>query len=418
MITKDLLLRLADKYGTPLYVYNFDGIKDRIFDFKAAFRARKLLICYALKANSNLSLLSYLASLDCGADCVSINEVKKALKAGIPKYKIIYSGVGKSDLDIKEALELDILFLNLESVEEMLRVESIAKDLNKSARISIRVNPNVDAKTHPYISTGLRENKFGVHIDSAKKMYIYANNSKYLSPIGIHFHIGSQLIELSPITQSANKVVELIFGLLALKIDLKFIDIGGGIGIKYSDEQTIDLYSYAQGILKEMNGLDLSIICEPGRYIVGNEGILISKILYEKQNENKRFCIVDAAMNDLIRPALYNAKHEIEYISLDSNEKLNIPDLLKNDVPFQEYTDIVGPICESSDYLAKNIKLPRTKRGDLIIIKSAGAYGFSMSSNYNSRLRCAEVAIIDGNDKLIRKREKFDDLLINELPYL
>lgn len=417
-MTKDLLLRLTDKYGTPLYVYDFDGIKDRIFDFKAAFRARKLLICYALKANSNLSLLSYLASLDCGADCVSINEVKKALRAGIPKYKIIYSGVGKSDLDIKEALELDILFLNLESVEEMLRVESIAKDLNKSARISIRVNPNVDAKTHPYISTGLRENKFGVHIDSAKKMYIYANNSKYLSPIGIHFHIGSQLTELSPITQSANKVVELIFGLLALKIDLKFIDIGGGIGIKYSDEQTIDLYSYAQGILKEMNGLDLSIICEPGRYIVGNEGILISKILYEKQNENKRFCIVDAATNDLIRPALYNAKHEIEYISLDSNEELNIPDLLKNDAPFQEYTDIVGPICESSDYLAKNIKLPRTKRGDLIIIKSAGAYGFSMSSNYNSRLKCAEVAIIDGNDKLIRKRERFDDLLINELPYL
>lgn len=417
-MTKDLLLRLTDKYGTPLYVYDFDGIKDRIFDFKAAFRARKLLICYALKANSNLSLLSYLASLDCGADCVSINEVKKALRAGIPKYKIIYSGVGKSDLDIKEALKLDILFLNLESVEEMLRVESIAKDLNKSARISIRVNPNVDAKTHPYISTGLRENKFGVHIDSAKKMYIYANNSKYLSPIGIHFHIGSQLTELSPITQSANKVVELIFGLLALKIDLKFIDIGGGIGIKYSDEQTIDLYSYAQGILKEMNGLDLSIICEPGRYIVGNEGILISKILYEKQNENKRFCIVDAATNDLIRPALYNAKHEIEYISLDSNEELNIPDLLKNDAPFQEYTDIVGPICESSDYLAKNIKLPRTKRGDLIIIKSAGAYGFSMSSNYNSRLKCAEVAIINGNDKLIRKREKFDDLLINELPYL
>lgn len=418
MITKDLLLRLADKYGTPLYVYDFDGIKKRIFDFKTAFRARKLLICYALKANSNLSLLSYLASLDCGADCVSINEVKKALKAGIPKYKIIYSGVGKSDLDIKEALELDILFLNLESVEEMLRVESIAKDLNKSARISIRVNPNVDAKTHPYISTGLKENKFGVHIDSAKKMYIYANNSKYLSPIGIHFHIGSQLTELSPITQSANKVVELIFGLLALKIDLKFIDIGGGIGIKYSDEQTIDLYSYAQGILKEMNGLDLSIICEPGRYIVGNEGVLISKILYEKQNENKRFCIVDAAMNDLIRPALYNAKHEIEYISLDSNEELNIPDLLKNDAPFQEYTDIVGPICESSDYLAKNIKLPRTKRGDLIVIKSAGAYGFSMSSNYNSRLRCAEVAIIDGNEKLIRKKEEFDDLLINELPYL
>ncbi|RAX55374.1 diaminopimelate decarboxylase [Helicobacter sp. 16-1353] len=417
-MTKDLLLYLANKYGTPLYVYDFDEIKNKVFDFKRAFKARKSLICYALKANSNLSLLSYLASLDCGADCVSINEVKRALKAGIPKYKIIYSGVGKSDLDIKEALELDILFLNLESVEEMLRVETIAKDLGKSARISIRVNPNVDAKTHPYISTGLRENKFGVNIESAKKMYIYAGNSKFLHPIGIHFHIGSQLVELSPITQSANKIVELIFGLLALKLDLKFIDIGGGIGIKYNDEKTIDIYSYAQGILKEMQGLDLSIICEPGRYIVGDCGVLISKILYEKQNENKRFCIVDAAMNDLIRPALYNAKHKIEYISVDTNQKSHIPDLLKDNTRFQEYADIVGPICESGDYIAKHIKIPRTKAGDLIIIKSAGAYGFSMSSNYNSRLKCAEVAIINGKDKLIRKRENFEDLIANELPYL
>lgn len=415
MLTKDFLIQIAKKYKTPLYIYDFNGIKNRVLEFKNVFKARKSLICYALKANSNLSLLSYLAKLECGADCVSINEVKKALLAKIPKYKIIFSGVGKSDLDIKEALELDILFINLESIEEMLRVEKIAKDNNKIARISIRVNPNVDAKTHPYISTGLKENKFGVDYQNAKKMYIYASNSASLSPIGIHFHIGSQLLELDPIKESANKIVELIFGLLALKVDLKFIDIGGGIGIKYNNETTIDLYSYAQGILKEMKGLDLTIICEPGRYIVGNEGILLSKVLYEKQNENKRFCIIDTAMNDLIRPSLYNAKHEIEHISLDSKDNIEIPPLLKNKEKLQEYADIVGPICESGDYLAKNVKLPQTKSGDLIIIKSAGAYGFSMSSNYNSRFKCAEVAIIDGKDKLIRKRENFDDLIKNEI---
>lgn len=416
MITQDSIIKFAEKYKTPLYVYDFDGIKDKVIEFKQAFKARKSILCYALKANSNLSLLSYLAKLDCGGDCVSINEVKRALKAGMPKYKIIYSGVGKTDDEIKEALELDILFINVESKMELLRIESIAESMKKNARISIRVNPDVDAKTHPYISTGLKENKFGVDMDTAKAMYIYANNSKYLNPIGIHFHIGSQLLDSNPIMESANKIVDLIFGLLALKINLKFIDIGGGIGIKYENEQTIDLYSYAQGILKALNGLDLSIIVEPGRYIVGNNGILISKVIYEKYNKNKRFCIIDAAMNDLIRPSLYNAKHSIKHISINKNT-IEIPQILKEN-EFIEKADIVGAICESGDYLAKDISLPPTQSGDLIIIESAGAYGFSMSSNYNSRTKCAEIAIIDGKEKLIRKRESFLDLIANEEPYL
>lgn len=416
MITQDSIIKFAEKYKTPLYVYDFDAIKDKVIEFKQAFKARKSILCYALKANSNLSLLSFLAKLECGADCVSINEVKKALKAGIPKYKIIYSGVGKTDDEIKEALELDILFINVESKMELLKIESIAESMNKSARISIRVNPDVDAKTHPYISTGLKENKFGVDMESAKAMYIYANNSKYLNPVGIHFHIGSQILDSTPIMQSAEKVIDLVFGLLALKIDLKFIDIGGGIGIKYENEQTIDLYSYAQGILKALNGLDLSIIVEPGRYIVGNNGILISKVIYEKYNKNKRFCIIDAAMNDLLRPALYNAKHSIKHISINKNT-IEIPQILKEN-EFIEKADIVGAICESGDYLAKDISLPPTQSGDLIIIESAGAYGFSMSSNYNSRTKCAEIAIIDGKEKLIRKRESFLDLIANEEPFL
>ena len=417
MITNDSIIKFAEKYKTPLYVYDFDGIKDKVIEFKQAFKARKSILCYALKANSNLSLLSYLAKLDCGADCVSINEVKKALKAGIPKYKIIYSGVGKTDDEIKEALELDILFINVESKMELLRIESIAESMKKNARISIRVNPDVDAKTHPYISTGLKENKFGVDMESAKAMYIYANNSKYLNPVGIHFHIGSQILDSTPIMQSAEKVIDLVFGLLALKIDLKFIDIGGGIGIKYSNEETIDLYSYAQGILKALNGLDLSIIMEPGRYITGNNGILVSRVIYEKYNKNKRFCIIDAAMNDLIRPSLYNANHNIKHISVNKNT-IEIPQLLKDKNDFINKADVVGPICESGDYLAKDVVLPSTKSGDLIVIESAGAYGFSMSSNYNSRTKCAEVAIIDGKEKLIRKRENFEDLIANEEPFL
>ncbi|NOX14679.1 MAG: diaminopimelate decarboxylase [Epsilonproteobacteria bacterium] len=395
---------LCDKYDTPLYVYDFNQITKKYNNLKDAFKARKSMICYALKANSNLSVLKHLANLGAGCDCVSIGEVKRALMVGIDKYKIIYSGVGKKDLEIQEALQKDILMINLESEEEMKRVETIAKKLNKNARISIRVNPNIDPKTHPYISTGLHENKFGVDIDSAKKMYLYANKSQNLTPIGMHYHIGSQIVETLPFKEAAIVMANLLKSLKSANIDIKFFDIGGGIGIKYKDERTISLYEYAQNIFEALSGEDVTIVCEPGRYMVGNCGYLLTKVLYEKSNDKKRFVIVDAAMNDLIRPSLYQAYHDFELLDDNDEEK--------------SFADIVGPICESGDFLAKNIQIPKTKHDDLIVFKSAGAYGFTMSSNYNTRTKAAEVAIVDGIDRLIRGRETFENLIELEKDFI
>ncbi|MCG3702532.1 diaminopimelate decarboxylase [Aliarcobacter butzleri] len=394
---------LANKYQTPYYVYDFNYITNQYEELKSAFRARKSLIAYAVKANSNLSVIKHLANLGAGADCVSIGEVKRALKVGIPSYKIIFSGVGKIDDEIRQALELDILMINVESDAELQRVEIIAKELGKVARISIRVNPNIDPKTHPYISTGLHENKFGVDIDTAKRMYIQCKNSDFLDPVGIHCHIGSQLTELQPIKEAVKIVADLVRNLKAIKIELSFIDIGGGLGIIYEDEKLIDTYEYAQSILETMFGLDITIICEPGRFIVGNSGIFVTKVLYEKINGNKRFVIVDGAMNDLIRPALYNAYHRVEV--LNDN---------------QDFSDcnLVGPVCESGDFFAKNIQLPKTEHNDLVAIYSAGAYGFTMSSNYNTRGKVAEIAIEDGKDRLIRKRETFEDLIALEEEFI
>ncbi|MDA3055384.1 MULTISPECIES: diaminopimelate decarboxylase [unclassified Campylobacter] len=395
---------IATKFGTPLYVYDFDAIEKNYLALKNSFNARKSLVCFAVKANSNLSVLKHLANLGSGFDCVSIGEVKRALAAGANSYKIVFSGVGKQDFELKEALENDILMINLESYAEMLRLESVAKELGKEARISIRVNPNVDAKTHPYISTGLNENKFGVSIDEAKKMYIYAKNSEFLNPVGIHFHIGSQLTDIAPIIEASGIVSKLLRELLALKIEIKFFDIGGGIGIKYQSEEEINLYDYAQGILANLSGLDVTIVCEPGRFLVGNAGIFLTKVLYEKKNNEKRFVVVDGAMNDLIRPSLYGAYHEISVVNSASSQ--NSP------------CDIVGPICESGDFLAKGVELPNLNSGDLLCVKSAGAYGFTMSSNYNSRGRAAEVAVQGGKARLIRKRESFEDLIALEKEYL
>ena len=394
---------LANKYQTPYYVYDFDHITSQYTQLKESFRARKSLIAYAVKANSNLSVIKHLANLGAGADCVSIGEVKRALKAGIPSYKIIFSGVGKSDAEIKEALNLDILLINVESAEELNRVETISKELNKVARISIRVNPNIDPKTHPYISTGLHENKFGVDIDTAKRMYIQCKNSESLEPTGIHCHIGSQLTQLQPIKDAVKIVADLVRNLKAIKIELSFMDVGGGLGIVYKDETLIDTYEYTQSILDVMFGLDLTVICEPGRFIVGNSGVFVTKVLYEKVNGNKRFIIVDGAMNDLIRPALYNAYHKSEV--LNDNK---------------EFSDcnLVGPVCESGDFFAKNIELPKTEPNDLVAIYSAGAYGFIMASNYNTRERVAEIAVENGVDRLIRKRETFEDLIALEEEFI
>ena len=394
---------LASKYKTPLYVYDFNYIKERYEALKNAFYARKSLVCYAVKANSNLSVLKFLAELGAGFDCVSIGEVKRALLAGAKRYQIIFSGVGKSDEELKEALENEILLINVESFAELLRLENIAKGLNLKARISIRVNPGVDAKTHPYISTGLNENKFGVDAQTAKKMYIHAKASEFLEPTGIHFHIGSQLTSLSPIIDAAKIVSELLRELRALEIDIKFFDVGGGLGIIYNDEKEINLYDYAQGILGALKGQDVTIVCEPGRFIVGNAGYFVASVLYEKFNGKKRFVITDGAMNDLIRPSLYGAHHKIFAYGKDEN---------------LSPCDVVGPVCESGDFLAKDIELPECESGDLVVVKGAGAYGFSMSSNYNTRNRAAEVCVLDGKDRMIRRRESFEDVVALEREFL
>ena len=394
---------LAEKYQTPLYVYDFNVITQQYEVLKEAFKARKAILAYAIKSNSNLSVVKHLAALGAGADCVSIGEVRRALLAGVPKYKVIFSGVGKQDYEIKEALESDILFINLESEAELERVDMIAKELNIKARISIRVNPNIDPKTHPYISTGLHGNKFGVEINAAKRMYLKAKNSPNLEPVGIHFHIGSQLTELEPIREAAVIVADLVRTLQAVDIDLKFFDIGGGLGVTYDDEVTIDPQEYAQAILGTLRGLDMTVMCEPGRFITANAGHFLTRVMYEKKNDEKRFVIVDGAMNDLLRPSLYSAYHKIEAVN---NEGETSP------------ADIVGPVCESGDFFAKDRELPSFKHNDLIVVHSAGAYGFGMGSNYNTRGRSAEVAIEDGKDRLIRKRESFEDLIALEKEFI
>ena len=395
---------LAKEYGTPLYVYDFNYFNTQYNKLKEAFSGRKSLLAYAIKANSNLSVIQNFGLQGSGADCVSIGEVRRALKAGIKPYKIIFSGVGKRDDEIREAIESDILFINAESEGELKRIEVIAKELGKVARISLRVNPNIDPKTHPYISTGLSENKFGVSIDEAKRLYLFANKSEHLEPVGIHFHIGSQLTQLEPIRESSQIVADLVRNLAKVNIEIKFFDVGGGLGVKYNDEVLIEPYDYAQAILSTLAGLDVTIVCEPGRFLTANGGHFITKVLYEKQSDSKRFVIVDGAMNDLIRPSLYNAYHKIEVLGKETAAGSTV--------------DVVGPVCESGDFLAKNITLPQTEHDDLLVVHSSGAYGFVMSSNYNTRGRAAEVAVEDGKARLIRRRETFEDVVSLEESYL
>jgi diaminopimelate decarboxylase len=391
---------LANEYETPLYLYDFDAMSVQYEALKEAFKGRKSILAYAVKSNSNLSVVKHFAGLGSGADCVSIGEVRRALLAGVAPYKIIFSGVGKSDDEIREAIQSDILYINVESEAELLRVELIAKELGAVSRISVRVNPNIDPKTHPYISTGLHDNKFGVDIQSAKRMYILAKNSEHLDPVGIHFHIGSQLTELDPIREAAEIVADMVRSLQAIDIELKFFDIGGGLGVVYNDETTIEPYEYAQAILGTLTGLDLTVICEPGRFLTANAGYFVTKVLYEKQNGTKKFVVVDGAMNDLLRPSLYNAYHKIEALTSKESEPRAV--------------DVVGPVCESGDFLAKNCMLPELEHNDLLVVHSAGAYGFGMGSNYNTRGRSAEVALENGKARLIRRRERFEDLIALE----
>lgn len=426
--------KLARQYGTPLYIYDIESLQQQYLKIKDSFGGFKSLICYALKANSNLSILKTLAKLGSGADCVSLNEVKRALLAGIPAYKIIFSGVGKEDYEIEEAIKLGILFINVESKMELYRIEAITKKLygdhiakktshtmesNKTdsipysmpesiqyqTRISIRVNPDVDAKTHPYISTGLHENKFGLDIESAKELYIYAHKSEFLNPIGIHYHIGSQILDKAPLLESTQKILDLAKSLKALQIPLKFFDIGGGFGISYNNEESFVIQDYIHEIIRKIDALDFTAICEPGRFIMGNSGALLTRVIGEKQTANKRFVIVDCAMNDLLRPSLYHAYHHISHVA-------------HKDQDCVQTCDVVGAICESGDYVGKDIELPHCESGDLLLIESAGAYGYSMSSNYNSRMRPAEIALYKGESYIIKEREDFDLSVQNELACL
>ena len=395
---------LSEEYQTPLYVYDFDSMSRQYETLKTAFKGRKSILAYAVKANSNLSVVRHFAKLGAGADCVSIGEVRRAIMAGVPKYKILFSGVGKRDDEIKEALELDILYINVESDAELKRVEVIAKSLDLRARISVRVNPNIDPKTHPYISTGLHDNKFGVDLDTAKRMYIHANNSKHLDPVGIHFHIGSQLTQLDPIREAAEIVADLVRSLhAAVGIELKFFDVGGGLGVVYDDETVIEPYDYAQALLSTLTGMDITVIGEPGRYLSANAGYFVTKVLYEKRNGKKRFVVVDGAMNDLLRPSLYAAYHRIEAVGKTAEAS---------------QADIVGPVCESGDFLAKDYALPLMEHNDILVVHSAGAYGFGMGSNYNTRGRSAEVAVENGQARLIRRRERFEDLIALEKEFI
>ena len=386
---------IAKQFCTPTYVYSKNTLIQTFESFKKGLLKTDHLICFAVKANSNIAILNLFANLGAGFDIVSGGELERVLYAGGDPQKIVFSGVGKTASEIEAALKANILCFNVESRSELIRIEEVAKKINLKAPISIRVNPDVDAKTHPYISTGLKDNKFGVDFNQALALYLEAKSMGHIEVKGIDCHIGSQITELKPFVDALDRVLSLVDQLKKNDIHLSHIDIGGGIGICYQDESPPDFEIYTKEILNKVQNLNVKIIFEPGRALVGNAGVLLSKVEYLKQNDVKHFAIIDAAMNDLMRPTLYDAYHEIKVVR-------------EHDTKSQPF-DVVGPVCESGDFIAKNRSL-KLKENDLVCIMSAGAYGMSMSSNYNSRGRAAEVMV--DRDKVfeVRTREKTSDL--------
>ena len=389
---------LMVEYGSPLYIYSHAQIVSNWKKFDQAFGGHPHLICYAVKANSNLGVLNVLAKLGSGFDIVSIGELERVIAAGGKPERCVFSGVSKTKTEIQRALELGIYCFNVESAAELNRVESVAKLMSIKAPISIRVNPDVDANTHPYIATGLKENKFGVSIDKALELYKKAELSKHLDVFGLDYHIGSQITEVSPFIESLEKSLELISQLKAEGIKILHIDIGGGVGITYNEEKTINIEQYVRSVLDKVG--DLEVILEPGRAIVGNAGIFVTQVEYLKQGGVKSFAIIDGAMNDLLRPSLYGSYHKA--IAVEDNSK-----------GIKDIWDLVGPICETADFLAKDRELT-LEQGDYIALMSTGAYGFVLSSNYNSRPRVAEVMVSGHNHALVRKRETVGSLFENE----
>jgi len=394
LLVKDLM----KSYGSPLYIYSKSQIEFNWNLFKKSFGDHPHLICYAVKANSNIAVLNTLAKLGSGFDIVSLGELERVIAAGGNPSKCVYSGVAKNEYSIQKALEYGIYCFNVESEGELDCIDSVASSLNMTAPISIRVNPNVDANTHPYISTGLAENKFGVGADIAFSMFKKAALSENLKVCGLDYHIGSQITDVSPFIEALERALELVEKLKTENILIDHLDIGGGIGVSYDQEETINIEDYLNSVTNRAD--QMKILVEPGRSIVGNAGIFVTKVEYLKQNNLKSFAIVDGAMNDLIRPSLYQSYHQA--VLIDDNSK-----------GINDTWDIVGPVCESTDFLAKDRNLTLEK-GDYIAIMTAGAYGFVLSSNYNSRPRVPEIMVSGNKHSTIRKRETIDSLYENE----
>lgn len=390
------ITKLAKQYGTPLYVYSRATIERHWHAFDQAAGDKPHIVCYAVKANSNLAVLNVMARLGSGFDIVSKGELARVLQAGGDASKVVFSGVGKKSDEIAFALQKGIYCFNIESAAELTRIQQVAQNMNMVAPVSLRVNPDVDAGTHPYISTGLKENKFGISIDDAFDLYQHASGLSHIAVKGIDCHIGSQLTEVQPFLDALDRVLALVDRLANIKINLSHIDVGGGLGVCYDDETPPHPNEYAKAIADKLVDRDITLIYEPGRAIMANAGILVTEVEFLKTNQDRHFAIVDAAMNDLIRPSLYQAWQAI--IEVEKNETTN-----------KQTYDIVGPICETGDFLGKSRELS-IAAGDLLAIRSSGAYGFTMSSNYNSRPKAAEI-MVDGDDHhLIRARETIEQL--------
>jgi len=393
--------KLAERYGTPLYIYSYGTLLRHFNAYDEAFNGYPHVICFAVKANPNTAILRLFAKNGGGADIVSGGELYVALNAGIPSNKIVYAGVGKTKEEIRFALRSKILMFNVESGDELREIDSVAGAMKMKAPVALRINPDIDPQTHPYISTGLKKHKFGIPIEEALEYYRIASRLKNTKVIGVHKHIGSQITKVSPFVDALKRILRLIDDLSAQGVAIQCLDIGGGLGISYKDEEPPVPDELAKRLIPLLEGRKLTLIMEPGRSLVGNAGILVTKTLYLKEGTDKEFVIVDAGMNDLIRPSLYDAYHHIDSVVRKKRGKI--------------LGDVVGPICESGDFLAKERELSRVKQGEYLAVMSAGAYGFSMSSNYNSRPRAAEVLVKGKEHVLIRKRETYEDLSRNEL---
>jgi diaminopimelate decarboxylase len=401
LFAEDVPMReLAQRFGTPFYVYSARTLRRHYRVFDEAFAGTDHLICYAMKALSNLSILKLFATMGSGFDIVSVGEMMRCLRAGADPQKIVFSGVGKTDEEIAAAIDAGILMINVESRPELQRISEVAGRMKKRAPVTLRVNPDLDPGTHPHISTGHRDSKFGIPLSQVDEYYSEARNLPNLELVGLSTHIGSQITDTAPFTEEGNKLAAIVGRLRGAGITLKYLDIGGGLGIPYLEEPPSPL-EYGKAVLPPIAKLGLKIIAEPGRVLVGNAGVLVTKVLYNKETDVKRFIVVDAAMNDLIRPVLYEAYHNIQPVK-------------KPIAPKIVTADVVGPVCESGDFLAQHREMPEPAQGDLLAVMSAGAYGAVMGSNYNSRPRVPEI-LVDGADAhVIRERDTFEDIIRNE----